>query len=56
MSAQMLKAASTPEFQSRLEVEGAVPLLGGSADYATLIRRESTKWSAIVKASGATAE
>lgn len=54
LSAQMLKVAATPEFQSRLDVEGAVPLLGGSADYAALIARESAKWAEIVKVSGAT--
>jgi len=56
LSAQMLQVAATPEFQSRLEVEGAVPLLGGSADYAALIRKESAQWGDIVKISGATAD
>ncbi|VTU36807.1 Argininosuccinate lyase [Variovorax sp. PBL-E5] len=56
LSAQMLKVAATPEFQSRLEVEGAVPLLGGSAEYAALIRKESAQWAEIVKISGATAD
>ncbi|MGH6637797.1 MAG: Bug family tripartite tricarboxylate transporter substrate binding protein [Polaromonas sp.] len=56
LSGQMLKIAATPDFQSRLEVEGAVPLLGGPAEYAALIKRESAQWAAIVKASGATAE
>jgi tripartite-type tricarboxylate transporter receptor subunit TctC len=56
LSTQILQVAATPEFQARLEFDGAVPLLGGSADYAALIRRESVKWAAIVKISGATAE
>ncbi|MFC5520378.1 Bug family tripartite tricarboxylate transporter substrate binding protein [Polaromonas jejuensis] len=56
MSEQMLKVAATADFQSRLGVEGAVPLLGGSADYAALIRKESTKWAEVVKISGATVE
>jgi tripartite-type tricarboxylate transporter receptor subunit TctC len=56
LSRQILKVATAAEFQSRLEVDGAVPLIGGSADYAALIRRESASWAAIVKASGATAE
>ena len=56
LSAQILQVAATAEFQSRLEVDGAVPLLGGSADYAARIRRESAKWAEIVKVSGATAE
>lgn len=56
LSLQMLKVAATPEFQSRLEVDGAVPLIGGSADYAALIKRESAKWAEIVKTSGATAD
>ncbi|MET0543001.1 MAG: tripartite tricarboxylate transporter substrate binding protein [Variovorax sp.] len=56
LSAQMLKVAATADFQSRLDVEGAVPLLGGPADYAALIAKESTKWAEIVKVSGATAD
>lgn len=56
LSEQMLKIAATAEFQSRLGVEGAVPLLGGPAEYAALIRQESAKWADIVKVSGATVE
>lgn len=56
LSAQMLKVAGEKEFQSRLDVEGAVPLLGGAAEYAALIAKESAKWAEIVKVSGATVE
>jgi tripartite-type tricarboxylate transporter receptor subunit TctC len=56
LSAQILRVAATPEFQARLEFDGAVPLLGGSADYAAQIRRESAKWAEIVRVSGATPE
>ena len=56
LASQILAVAGTAEFQSRLGVEGAVPLLGGPADYAALINRESTKWAEIVKISGATAD
>jgi len=56
LSAQMLKIAASPDFQSRLGVEGAVPLLGGPAEYAALIRKESARWAEIVKVSGATVE
>lgn len=56
LSEQMLKIAASADFQSRLGVEGAVPLLGGPAEYATLIRKESAKWAEIVKVSGATVE
>jgi tripartite-type tricarboxylate transporter receptor subunit TctC len=56
LSAQILQVAATPEFQSRLEVEGAVPQLGGAAAYAAVIRAESAKWAEIVKTSGATAD
>jgi len=56
LASQMLQVAATPTFQSRLDVEGAVPLLGGPADYAALIARESAKWAEVVKVSGATAE
>ncbi|WPG36882.1 tripartite tricarboxylate transporter substrate binding protein [Variovorax sp. EBFNA2] len=56
LSAQMLQVASGAEFQSRLDVEGAVPLLGGPADYAALIAKESALWAGIVKASGASVD
>ena len=51
----ILKVAASESFQSRLGVEGAVPLLGDSAQYAARIRQESAKWAAVIKASGATA-
>jgi len=56
LSAQMLQVAGSAEFQSRLDVEGAVPLLGGPADYAALIAKESALWAGIVKASGASVD
>ena len=56
LSAQMLQVAGGPEFQSRLDVEGAVPLLGGPAEYAALIAKESALWAGIVKASGASVD
>jgi tripartite-type tricarboxylate transporter receptor subunit TctC len=54
LAAQILKIAATPEFQSRLGVEGAVPLLGGPVEYAALIKKESAQWAEIVRISGAT--
>ncbi|MGK6305789.1 Bug family tripartite tricarboxylate transporter substrate binding protein [Variovorax sp. DT-64] len=56
LAAQMLQVAASAEFQSRLDVEGAVPLLGGPAEYAALIAKEGAKWAEIVKVSGATVE
>lgn len=56
LSTQMLQVAGGAEFQSRLDVEGAVPLLGGPADYAALIAKESALWAGIVKASGASVD
>ena len=50
----ILKVAASEAFQSKLGVEGAVPLLGDSAQYAARIRLESSKWAAVIKASGAT--
>ncbi|MDR0225140.1 MAG: tripartite tricarboxylate transporter substrate binding protein [Burkholderiaceae bacterium] len=51
----ILKVAASESFQSRLGIEGAVPLLGDGAQYAARIRQESSKWAAVIKASGATA-
>ncbi|BEP58281.1 tripartite tricarboxylate transporter substrate binding protein [Variovorax sp. V118] len=56
LSAQMLQVAGGAEFQSRLDVEGAVPLLGGPTEYAALIAKESALWAGIVKASGASVD
>ena len=56
LSAQALQVAASAEFQSRLEVEGAVPQLGGPTAYAAVIKAESAKWAEIVKSSGATAD
>jgi len=56
LSAQIVQVASTADFQSRLGIEGAVPLLGGAQEYAALIQKESAKWAGIVKVSGATAD
>jgi tripartite-type tricarboxylate transporter receptor subunit TctC len=56
LSAQMLQVAGSAEFQSRLGVEGAVPLLGGPAEYAALIAKESALWAGIVKASSASVD
>ncbi|MDP3715203.1 MAG: tripartite tricarboxylate transporter substrate binding protein [Burkholderiales bacterium] len=53
LSKQILQVAGTEAFQSKLGVEGAEPLLGDAAQYAALIKKESTKWAAVVKASGA---
>ncbi len=56
LESQVLKVAGTTEFQQRLVSEGAVVRLGGSDEYARLIKLESAKWAQVVKISGATAE
>ncbi|XAH24797.1 tripartite tricarboxylate transporter substrate binding protein [Xylophilus sp. GW821-FHT01B05] len=56
LSAQIVQVAGTADFQSRLGIEGAVPLLGGAQEYAALIQKESAKWADIVKVSGATVD
>ncbi|MCY7370264.1 MAG: tripartite tricarboxylate transporter substrate binding protein [Polaromonas sp.] len=56
LSAQLLQVAATAEFQSWLQVEGAVRHLGGPSGYAAVIRAESAKWADVVKTSGATAD
>ncbi len=54
LSRQILQVAGTAPFQSKLGVEGAEPLLGDAQAYALRIRKETAKWAAVVKASGAT--
>ncbi|MBO9354212.1 tripartite tricarboxylate transporter substrate binding protein [Bordetella petrii] len=53
LEARILKVAGTADFQSRLAVEGAEPMLGGSAEYARRIQEESRKWGHVVTVSGA---
>jgi len=54
LGAEILEVAASAAFQSRLGVDGAEPLLGDAAAYARRIQQESSKWAAVVKASGAT--
>ncbi|HYG43755.1 MAG TPA: tripartite tricarboxylate transporter substrate binding protein [Bordetella sp.] len=53
LEAKILEAAATPGFQAKLVVEGAEPMLGGSAEYAQRIQEESRKWGNVVTVSGA---
>ncbi|MBV7484839.1 tripartite tricarboxylate transporter substrate binding protein [Bordetella sp. BOR01] len=53
LEARILKAAATPDFQAKLVVEGAEPMLGGSTEYARRIQEESRKWGQVVTVSGA---
>lgn len=54
LSKDILQVAASPAFQSKLGVEGAVPLLGDAAAYARRIGQESSKWAEVIKTSGAT--
>ena len=53
---QVLAAAALPEFQERLKTEGALAVSGGPAEFGALIRTETDKWAAVIKASGARAQ
>ena len=56
LSAALRAAVMSDDLKTRLADDGAEPLPSTPADYAADIDREETKWSAIVKASGAKAE
>ena len=56
LAAQILAAATSKEFQAKLEFEGALPFPGGPQEYATQIKKESAKWEQIVRISGATVD
>jgi tripartite-type tricarboxylate transporter receptor subunit TctC len=56
LSAALRTAVLSDELKSRLAEDGAEPLASTPEEYAADIDREETKWSAIVKASGAKAE
>jgi len=56
LSAALRTAVMSDELKARLSDDGAEPLPSTSEEYAADIDREETKWSAIVKMSGAKAE
>ena len=56
LNAALRAAVTSDEFKTRLAEDGAVPAPSTPEEYAADIDREETKWSAIVKASGAKAE
>jgi tripartite-type tricarboxylate transporter receptor subunit TctC len=56
LSAALRTAVTSDELKARLAEDGAEPLPSTPEEYAADIDREETKWSAIVKMSGAKAE
>ena len=56
LNAEINKAAQNPDLRQRLATQGAEPLGGTSEEYAAYIRAELTRWSSVVKDSGARAD
>ena len=56
LNAAFKKEVTAPEFKTRLEKLGAVPMSGGPKEFEELIKHELVKWAAVVKASGARVE
>jgi len=56
LNAALREAVAAPDTQERMAADGTEPLASTSEDYAADIDREETKWSAIVRQSGARAE
>jgi tripartite-type tricarboxylate transporter receptor subunit TctC len=56
LNAALRTAVAAPEAQQRMATEGTEPLASTPEEYAADIDREETKWSAIVRQSGAKAE
>jgi tripartite-type tricarboxylate transporter receptor subunit TctC len=56
LSAALRTAVASPELKAKLAVDGAEPLPSTPEEYAADIDHEETKWSAVVKKSGAKAE
>jgi tripartite-type tricarboxylate transporter receptor subunit TctC len=56
LNAAMRAALAEPDVRERIIADGAEPLAGTPEDYAADIDREETKWSAVVKRSGAKVE
>jgi len=53
---EMRAALNAPDTKERMATDGTEPLPSTPDEYAADIDREETKWSAIVKKSGAKAE
>jgi len=56
LNAALQQAVTAPDLAEKIAADGAEPLASTPEEYAADIDREETKWSAIVKKSGATAE
>jgi tripartite-type tricarboxylate transporter receptor subunit TctC len=56
LNAALRDAMSAPDVAQRIATEGAEPLMTTPEEYAADIDREETKWSAVVRKSGAKAE
>jgi tripartite-type tricarboxylate transporter receptor subunit TctC len=56
LNAALRQAVMSPELKQKLAADGTEPLPSTPEEYATDIDKEETKWSAIVKKSGAKAE
>ncbi len=56
LSAALRDALKAPDTQQRMAVDGTEPLISTPDEYAADIDREETKWSAVVRKSGAKAE
>jgi tripartite-type tricarboxylate transporter receptor subunit TctC len=56
LSAALREAVMAPDTQERMAADGTEPLASTPEDYAADIDREETKWSTIVRKSGAKAE
>jgi tripartite-type tricarboxylate transporter receptor subunit TctC len=56
LNAALREAVLAPDTQERMATDGTEPLASTPEDYAADIDREETKWSAIVRQSGAKAE
>jgi tripartite-type tricarboxylate transporter receptor subunit TctC len=56
LNAALRDALRAPDTQERMAVDGTEPLISTAEEYAADIDREETKWSAVVRKSGAKAE
>jgi tripartite-type tricarboxylate transporter receptor subunit TctC len=56
LNAALRQAVTSPDLAEKIAADGAEPLASTPEEYAADIDREETKWSAIVKKSGATVE
>jgi tripartite-type tricarboxylate transporter receptor subunit TctC len=52
IQSQVVKALAAPKLREMIAAEGASPLIGGTVEYAALIKSEADKWGKLIRDGG----